>query len=562
VTVGFLLLAGCGVMGGGSGGDGSSSSLSHNQGSNSTDPIQDPPADLVLGQIDFVSSLSNQGQSSVNQVGLNNPVAVAIDRSAVPNRIYVSDFNNNRVLGWADISSLTNGAPADLVLGQPDFSQSSCDNGGITADSLCAPMGIGVDGGGNLYVADRGNSRLMVYFSPFTTDTTADRVIGQPTFSTAGCSNPQPFVASSISLCDPFSVSVDGAGNVYVADMANNRILEYDSPLSTDIVADRVIGQPGFTTTAAGLGPSGLNQPYDVTVDASGNVYVADFRNNRVLEYDNPLGSCSTCDTLADHVFGQPNFMSNIVNAGKGPTAPSDKSLAFPIGVAVDLMGNLYVVDYANSRMLDFFSPLTTDAVADVVFGQPSFTSNGCNRKGLTAKSLCLPHSAAFDGDDNVWVVDFANNRVLRYGNPGAPPPPPPSNVTVLNASMHFEEENPTSCSLQTELEFSFEKTPGDITSGDEGHTTNDIVDSSVVVTMTFPDNVVATSLPGTGVKEDDRNSPEAPYFYGLEYKVNFDCATMEAHVGPYELVGISVSGTLTDGDTFSGTGKAKTHPP
>jgi sugar lactone lactonase YvrE len=421
-------------------------------------------------------------------------------------------------------------------------------------------MGIGVDGAGNLYVADRGNSRLLVYYSPFTTDTTADQVIGQPKFATAGCSNPQPFVASANSLCDPFAVSIDGAGNVYVADMANNRILEYDTPLKTDGVADRVIGQSDFTKTAAGLGASGLNQPYDVTVDGSGNVYVADFRNNRVLEYDNPLGSCSTCDTSADHVIGQPNFQSIIANAGKGVTAPSDQSLSSPIGVAVDLMGNLYVVDYANSRMLEFYSPLTTDAAADVVFGKPDFSTNGCNRKGLGAKSLCLPHSAAIDGDDNVWVVDFANNRVLRYGNPGgAPPPPPPVEVTIPSDAFHFEEFRADDCELQYEVEFSFEKLQGDLSSGDGGHTTNDIVSSSVTATMTFPDGYTAEGVPKG--PEDERVNPHPPYLYALEFEILFNCSTMTAHVSMDQQVTIYISGTLSDGHTFSGTGVITTHP-
>jgi hypothetical protein len=69
---------------------------------------QDTAADLVLGQGDFTSNGTNAGSGSTNGIGLNVPFAVAIDRTIVPNRVYVSDYNNNRVLGWANISALAN----------------------------------------------------------------------------------------------------------------------------------------------------------------------------------------------------------------------------------------------------------------------------------------------------------------------------------------------------------------------------------------------------------------------------------------------------------------------
>ena len=99
-----------------------------------------------------------------------NSEAVAIDASVTPNRLYVSDFNNNRVLGWNDASSFANGAPADLVVGQPDFLSYFCDGSSgaiVSASDLCFPEGITVDSAGNLYVADTDNNRLLEYTTPF-----------------------------------------------------------------------------------------------------------------------------------------------------------------------------------------------------------------------------------------------------------------------------------------------------------------------------------------------------------------------------------------------------------
>jgi sugar lactone lactonase YvrE len=313
------------------------------------------------------------------------------------------------VLGWSDESTLANGAAADLVIGQPGFTTGACNNGTIGAGTLCVPMGIAVDSAGNLYVADRGNSRILVYNSPFTTDTIADMVIGQTDFTSGGCSNPNTQFASASSLCVPTGVTVDSAGNMYVTDMANNRVLEYNAPLSTGMAAVLVVGQANFTSKAAGTGAAKLNQPYAVAVDGDGNMYVADYTNNRVLEYNAPLSNGMS----ANRVFGQPNMTSNVANPG----GISANTLWNPWGVALDAAGNLYVADHSNHRMLEYDTPITTNTTADRVFGQPSLTSSGCNKGGLGRGSLCLPSGPAVDSLGDVWVADFGNNRVLEYGH-------------------------------------------------------------------------------------------------------------------------------------------------
>jgi sugar lactone lactonase YvrE len=563
-TMVLFLLAGCGG-GGGSGAQGSSALGAHDLAVPPTARFKDLSAELVLGQVDFSSNKPNMGSSVMTNAGLNDPLAVAIDRSTNPNRVYVSDFNNNRILGWADVSGLTNGAPADLVIGQPNFSSRICNNGGTSEKSLCVPMHITVDNAGNLYVADRGNSRVLIYFTPFTItavsgsgDTLADRLLGQPDFKSAGCSDPSISMASNASLCNPFGVAVDNAGNVYVADMANNRVVEYNTPLTTDRIADLVLGQPNFESKMPGVGPSHFNQPNDVIVDNIGNVYVADLANNRVLEFDTPL----TTNKTADRVFGQPNFSSTLVNAGGGVLNPNAGSLSYPIGIGIDPTGNLYIAERGNSRVMEYDYPSTTDTIGDGVFGQPDFTTNGCNKTGVTAKSLCLPFGVASDSEGNVWVADFANHRVLRYANPGGPPPlPPPDEVTIPSASFRFEEFADGECSLQREVEFSFEKNPGDPTSGDGGHTIFDIIDSTFTATMTFPDGFELSGTPESGGKEDNLSDPDSDTPYGHEYEFRVDCSSMTMHVASGQNVTIHASGTLTDGHAFSGSGVATTHP-
>jgi len=112
-------------------------------------------ADLVLGQNDFTHSGNNipDGYSINASGGLGFlPGQIAIDHSVTPNRVYVADEANSRVLGWSTISAFATGQAASIVFGQPDFLNNGCDDGlgasdvsGIGPDSLCGPGGVAVD---------------------------------------------------------------------------------------------------------------------------------------------------------------------------------------------------------------------------------------------------------------------------------------------------------------------------------------------------------------------------------------------------------------------------------
>src|SRR5438309_2360345 len=150
------------------------------------------------------------------------------------------------------LAGQTSAAPgdtvADRVFGQGgSFTSQTCNLGGISASSLCNPIGVAVDAGGNFYVTDANNHRVLEYNTPLTTDTVADRVFGQGgSFTSRTCNLTMPHPTAG-SLCHPVRAAVDstGTGNLYVADETNNRVLEYDTPLTTDTVADRVFGQGG-----------------------------------------------------------------------------------------------------------------------------------------------------------------------------------------------------------------------------------------------------------------------------------------------------------------------------
>jgi sugar lactone lactonase YvrE len=384
----------------------------------------DGAADRVLGQFDFTHHAPNL----VDGKGMFSPDAVAIDASATPNRLYVADSDNNRVLGWNSADSFSNGEPADLVIGQPDFISSGCVN--VSATSLCDPEAVAVDRSGNLYVADAGNSRVLEYTNPFAACAgtfpcvggAAKLVFGQGgSFTSAGCdSDTTNSNSTSVDLCSPTGVALDGSGNLYVADTANNRVLEFNTPLTSGVTAAKVFGQDGdFTLSSCDFDTDNsvatavdMCDPSGVVVNSS-NLYVADSDNSRVLEFNDPLGASTT----ANAVFGQGgSFTSNDCDFDTFADGSTDVDLCDPIGVALDGSGNLYVADDGNSRVLEFNTPLNNET-ADTVFGTcGNFTASSCT--GISPNNLSAPSGLAVDASDNLYVSDYADNRVLRYDTP------------------------------------------------------------------------------------------------------------------------------------------------
>jgi sugar lactone lactonase YvrE len=307
---------------------------------------------------------------------------------------------------------------ADRVVGQPTATSNAPDATGINASGLEAPFGAVFDAAGNLFVSDAENSRVLGYRSPMTSDRIADIVIGQPDFNSDTENNGG---VSATSLAYPYGLAVSAAGDLYVADYINNRVLMYARPLATDRVADMVFGQPDFTTNTPNypaLGAASLSNPGGVALDAAGNLWIADTGNNRVLGYDNPA---QTLDRIADRVLGQPSFDTNEPNEPDEPIAKSldATTLYIPYSVAVDAQQNVWVADFVNARVLEYDNPIAFDETADFVLGQPDFTSGLPNYEGqVSAAGLNGPAGVSVDTNGNVYVGDAYNNRVLMYTSP------------------------------------------------------------------------------------------------------------------------------------------------
>jgi hypothetical protein len=149
-----------------------------------------------------------------------------------------------------------------------------------------------------------------------------------------------------------------------------------------------------------------------LTVDRTGRLYVADLNNARVLRFSPPFNNGQE----ADLVLGQADFTTGDQHCNAGQATAN----VFCNGedVAVDGAGGVYVSDGGFHRVLRFSPPLSNGQAADMMLGQPDFTSVSCNTSGLSARTLCQPFLMAIDAQDALWVADLQNSRVIRFSSP------------------------------------------------------------------------------------------------------------------------------------------------
>jgi uncharacterized protein (TIGR03437 family) len=337
--------------------------------------------------------------------------------------LYVSDTNNHRVLIWRDSVRFRSGDPADLVIGQPDLTTAlpNADSPATSAPSrtsLAFPRGIALDASGNLYVADSGNNRVLRYPRPVDQSgrISPDQVIGQADFTSAVTA-----AVSAASLRVPGAVAVGPDGNVFVADTANHRVLEFSPGGDNRPSAIRVYGQPDFTSNVAYRSPSAqtLTSPQGMFVDASFTLYVAEAGSNRVMIFANTKDAPAT-GAAASIVIGQSRFDT----ADPGTDA---RTLQVPTDVMLDSAGNVYVADNGNNRVIVFpsliFLPLTgADAIGLIGQAEPDQNApNGNSGDALaTPEGLFSPVGLFLDRRDTVYVGDSGNNRVVHFLKPAA----------------------------------------------------------------------------------------------------------------------------------------------
>lgn len=264
------------------------------------------------------------------------------------------------------------------------------DGGPPLSASFGNPTGVTIDSNGNLYIADPFDASVReVDASTGTISTLAGN--GSAGFS--GDGGP----ASSASLTGPYSVALDSAGNLFIAEIGGHRVRKVDS--STHVITTVAgIGTSGFSGDGGPATSAMLYSPSGVVVDSGGNLYIADSDNQRIRKVDSSTGVISTIAGNGVFAFG-----------GDGGAATS-ASLASPYGLAIDAVGNLYIADRYNHRVrkVDAVSGNISTVAGNGVSG---FTGDG---GAATNCSLNIPFAVAEDAAGNLYIADTGNYRIRK----------------------------------------------------------------------------------------------------------------------------------------------------
>ncbi|HEX5395446.1 MAG TPA: ATP-binding protein [Candidatus Saccharimonadales bacterium] len=369
-------------------------------------------ANHVIGHPSF-SDFSADGLPKQNNLMWNfsgGKTAMAYDN--VNNRLFVSDYDNNRVMVYDLSGGITNGMNASYVLGQPNFTS----NGTFTTQSsLWSPQGLAYDSANStLYVTDRGNYRVMVYdlSGGITNGMNASYVLGQPNFTTNSYKlNLQKGVGETGLAYDNvnhrlFTSGGGSSGYVIIYDLSGG--------ISNGMDASWILGDINFDSTDGSVNslsdkqrmsePSGLW--YDTTAQA---LFVADSLYNRVTVFN--LTGGITNGMSARDLIGQANYSAS----GSGT---SQTQLKNPTGVTYDSASQkLYVSDKGNNRVMIYDNYTVppnpgTPYLASNVVGQMDGGGNGVFDQNTAYNGNGTPNNEGFDYEGGT-VIDPINHRLF-----------------------------------------------------------------------------------------------------------------------------------------------------
>jgi sugar lactone lactonase YvrE/DNA-binding transcriptional ArsR family regulator len=340
-------------------------------------------AALVLGQKNFTSysrvvcagiAPESYQPTDCTKSGLATPVGARFDNAG---NLWVSELSGR------------------LVEFSPPFSS------GMDASFVLTGMGGGTfDSSGNIWVPDAIHDRILEFRPPFVSGMPASLVLGQRNFTY--------FIlgVSKSEMNNPNANHFDSAGDLWVLDSGNNRVLEFKPPFSNGMNASLVIGQSGFEQSGSSRTRGGFYvQCGDLAIDPSGNLWVGDCGNNRILEFNPPFSNGMN----ASLVIGQTSFTARQPSPGLNPSRiPYANNFGWAINF--DAQGNLWAT--FHQRVVEFKPPFTTGMSPSLEIGQPDFTSTAW---AGGQSGLVLPNDPGFDSHGNLWVADGANNRVLEF---------------------------------------------------------------------------------------------------------------------------------------------------
>ncbi len=306
---------------------------------------------------------------------------VTIDLSG---NLYVSDIGNNLVFRVDPAGALT-------IIAGNRTSGFSGDNGPATSAALNLPYGVALDSGGNLYIADADN-HVVRRVTPAGVIST---IVGNGTQGYSGDGGP----ATSATLFAPQAIAMDAAGDIFVADTGNSAVRKVTSAGIISTVAGN--GTAGYSGDGGAGFNAQLNHPESVAVDATGNLFIADYSNNRVRK----VAPSGIINTVAGN--GKEGY------SGDGGVA-TEAELYTPGGVLVDASGNLFVADSGNNVVRKVAPSGIINTVAGN--GEEGYSGDG---GPATLAMLNFPSALAVDAIGDLFVADSGDDRIRKVAAGG-----------------------------------------------------------------------------------------------------------------------------------------------
>lgn len=349
-----------------------------------------------LGQASLTSTAGDNRGGVASATTLADPASVAVDPTS--GKVFVADSGNNRVLRYGSTTSLTNGASAEAVLGQPNFTITAAT---VSQSRFSKVRSICCDDAGRLWVLDDRRVLRFDAASTLSNGANANGVLGQANFATMAENTGQS------GLGQPASLFYSVTGALWVSSPDLNRVSRFAnaSAKANGANADTVLGQVDFVAVDPATTRGGMSAPQGLALDQAGNLYVADTGNHRVLVFKN--AEIGVNGRNADTVLGQVLDTDAIAAAGA-------LGMDSPLGLTVNSLGTLFVADQGNDRVLLFKNAANKGdgGSADGVLGQPDLDTPSPLSLDRT---FSLVEGLWADGENRLWVADVGNARVLRF---------------------------------------------------------------------------------------------------------------------------------------------------
>jgi sugar lactone lactonase YvrE len=309
------------------------------------------------------------------------PMGVFIDPTT--SNIYIADTYGNKI-------RLVSGGTISTIAGTG--TQGYLGDGGFTATNawLNYPQSVFLDGSGNLIIGDQGNQRIRQVSAG-----------GISTVAGGGLGNDGGPALNAI-LANPFNVTQDAAGDVYIADTANNRIRVVNAKT---LVISTVAGTgiAGYTGDGAAATSATLNGPTGVAIDSAGDIFIADTNNLVIREV---LASTGNIVTYAG--TGKSCPLGNPTNPCGDNGPATSATFTDPLAIALDSSANLYIADYSVHRVREVNAGtkiITTIAGVGIA-------GKGGNGGAATASHLDHPSGITVDASGSVYIADSYNNEI------------------------------------------------------------------------------------------------------------------------------------------------------